>query len=164
MTSAILSSIYSDDLVTATDLNRQPGRILDKALDNPVTITRNDQFFALLRREEVTSLAKATQHSKIVIEILSTAYRLLLGREVGCEHSFYWLKVFDQGELQEFIDEIQKTYYSATLCARRWDELDATIHEWHESALAIASPEVAIAFSDKFDEVPLTQPITENVT
>jgi len=27
-----------------------------------------------------------------------------------------------------------------------WDLIDATIHEWHESAIAIISPELAAAF------------------
>ncbi|MCE2720285.1 MAG: hypothetical protein LW708_15980 [Anabaena sp. 49628_E55] len=53
---AIFSNAYSDELVTATELNRQPGKVLDKAYEHPITITRNDQSFALLRREDVAYL------------------------------------------------------------------------------------------------------------
>ncbi|MDB9383789.1 hypothetical protein PN465_16425 [Nodularia spumigena CS-584] len=35
---------------------------------------------------------------------------------------------------------------------------DAIIHEWRESAIAIASPDLAAAFNDQTDEIPLTQP------
>ncbi|MEH1859509.1 MAG: hypothetical protein V7L21_16255 [Nostoc sp.] len=63
-------NIYSDELITATELNRQPGRVLDKALERPITITRNDQSFALLRREEVTFLVQAATQSKAVFEVL----------------------------------------------------------------------------------------------
>lgn len=41
---------------------------------------------------------------------------------------------------------------------------EALIHEWHEIALAIDSPELDLAFSDKLDEVPLTQPTALGVT
>ncbi|MEH1820488.1 MAG: hypothetical protein V7L31_15655 [Nostoc sp.] len=34
----------------------------------------------------------------------------------------------------------------------------AIIHEWHESAVAIASPELAAAFSAETNEVALTKP------
>jgi len=63
-------NIYSDELITATELNRQSGRVLDKALEPPVTITRNDQSFALLRREEVTFLVKAATQSKAVFGVI----------------------------------------------------------------------------------------------
>ncbi len=36
--------------------------------------------------------------------------------------------------------------------------IEAIIHEWLESAIAIASPELAAAFSAETDEVPLTVP------
>ncbi|MEA5583712.1 hypothetical protein VB620_20510 [Nodularia harveyana UHCC-0300] len=36
--------------------------------------------------------------------------------------------------------------------------IDAIIHEWHESAIAISSPELAAAFNGQADEIPLTQP------
>ncbi len=162
MTSDIWSNVYSDELVTATELNRQPGRILDKALDHPVTITRNDQSFALLRREKVASLVKAARHGRDVFELLSVAFRLLLRQKIGTEHPYGWLRVFDQEDLQEFITEVSEAYRSGNFCEQAWDELDAIIHEWHESALAISSPEIAAAFSDEFDELPLTQPLTES--
>jgi hypothetical protein len=38
--------IYGDELITATELNQQPNRVLDLAMEHPVTITRNDQYFA----------------------------------------------------------------------------------------------------------------------
>ncbi|MCE2975885.1 MAG: hypothetical protein LW851_06180, partial [Pseudanabaena sp. CoA8_M7] len=77
-----MNSIYSDELVTATELNRQPGRILDKALEHPITITRNDQSFALLRREDVALFVKTAQHSREIVELLNTAFRLLLNQKI----------------------------------------------------------------------------------
>ena len=147
-----MHSIYSDELITATELNRQPGRVLDKALEHPVTITRNDQSFALLRRENVAAFVKAAQRSKEIVELLSTAFRLLLKQKISTEHPYGWLLVFDSDELNEFIDEVTQAYHLVDLDEKAWNELDAIIYEWHESALAISNPELRAAFSQISDE------------
>ena len=142
-----MNSIYSDELVTATELNRQPGRILDKALEHPITITRNDQSFALLRREDVALFVKTAQHSREIVELLNTAFRLLLKQTIGNEHPYGWLAVFDTDELNEFINELMSAYRVSDRQEQAWNELEAIIHEWYESALAISNPELEAAFS-----------------
>lgn len=156
-------TVYSDELISATDLNRQPGRVLDRALEHPVTITRNDQAFALLRREEMANLVKEAAQTKVVLEVINVAYRLRGGKEIGSEHPYGWLKAFDTEELNELVTEIVDTLRRCSDTGD-WDMLDAVIHEWHESALAIESSELAVAFSDQLNEVPLTQPTVESVT
>ncbi|MBO3464202.1 hypothetical protein G7B40_038275 [Aetokthonos hydrillicola Thurmond2011] len=140
-------NIYSDELITATELNRQPGRVLDKALERPVTITRNDQSFALLRREEVTSLVKSATQSKAVFEALTVAFSLLLGKEIGFEHPYGWLSLFDKDELQEFIKELTEAFRLIDSSTTAWEMIDALIHEWQESSIVIASPELRAAFN-----------------
>ncbi|MBD2195216.1 MULTISPECIES: hypothetical protein [Calothrix] len=147
-----MDSIYSDELITATELNRQPGRVLDKALQHPVTITRNDQSFALLRRENVAAFVKAAQRSKEIVELLSTAFRLLLKQKIVPEHPYSWLLVFDADELNELIDEVTQAYRLVDLDEQAWNELESLIHEWHESALAISNPELRAAFTENSDE------------
>jgi hypothetical protein len=43
-----------------------------------------------------------------------------------------------------------------------WDLIDAIIHEWHESAIAITSPDLAEAFNDEAEEISLTSPINKS--
>jgi hypothetical protein len=160
MSLAIFSNAYSDELITATELNRQPGRILDKACERPVTITRNDQSFALMRREDAAYLVKGITQSKAVIEMLSVAFSLRLGKEIGSEHPYGWLRVFDVDDLQDLIKEVTEAFCLTDISNNAWDLIDAIIHEWHESAIAISSPELAAAFSAETDEVPLTKPST----
>lgn len=155
-------TVYSDELISATELNRQPGRILDRALEHPVTITRNDQSFALLRREEMANLVKASAQTGVVVEMINVAYRLCQGDKIGSEHPYGWLKVFDTEELNGLVLEIFDAFRRCSDTGG-WEMLDAVIHEWHESALAIESPELAVAFNEELDEVPLTQPNVESV-
>ena len=142
-----MSPIFSDELITATELNRQPGRILDKALEHPITITRNDQSFALLRRENMALFVNAAQQSRATLELINAAFRLLLNPKTEIEYSYNWLRVFDTEELNELIDEVMATYHSVDLLKKDWQDLDILIHEWYESALAISNPELETAFN-----------------
>lgn len=157
------ASIYSDELITATELNRQPGRVLDRAKEHPVTITRNDEYFALLPREDMAFWVEATKLSKAVFELILVAYRLRLGEQIESGHPYQWLKVFDSDELTELIAEVESAFRFVGLEAGAIAKVDAIIYEWRESAIAINSPELAAAFSDEAREVLLSQP-SENTT
>jgi len=157
------AGIYGDELISATELNRHPGQVLDRALEHPVTITRNEHAFALLRREEMADLVKAAAQTRVVVEVINVAYLLSQGKETGSDYPYGWLKVFDTEELNELVTETINAFRLGS-DTRDWGMLDAVIHEWHESAIAINSPELEKAFSDELDEVPLTKPTTQSVT
>jgi hypothetical protein len=93
--------------------------------------------------------------------MINIAYRLRLGEPINSDHAYGWLKVFDNEELSELIAEVESAFKIGSK-AGVWDALEAVIHKWHESAIAIQSSELAEAFSDKDDEVPLTQPTPKN--
>ncbi len=138
--------IYGDCLVTSSELNRRSGQILDTALKTPVTITRNNDSFALLRRELMTNMAKGIEQMSNVTQLVNVVYRLTNGQEIESHNEFKWVEEFDSEERAELVNEV----YSALELAKStddWDEVAAVIHEWRESALAIASDELSEAFS-----------------
>ena len=107
----------------------------------------------LQRRDRETSAVKDEETGK---ELIGIAEKLRLGEEIGSDHPFGWLRVFDSEELAELIAETKEAISEADV-----DELDAVIYEWRESAIAIESPELAEAFSDNIEEeVLLTNPST----
>ena len=158
------TNIYGDEIVSATELNRQPERILDIALEHPVTINHNERYFALLPREQMAFWVKATTLSKTVFELINIAYRLRLGEQIEANHPYEWLKGFDAEELSQLITEVETEFRQIGLETVAIDRLDAVIHEWYESALANSSPELAMAFNDEVDEVLLTQPAAFKTT
>ncbi|MFB2875678.1 hypothetical protein [Floridanema aerugineum] len=149
------ASVYGDELITATELNQQPGQVLDKAWERPVTITRNEQHFALLRRDRITYMVKAAKMSQVVIELIDVAYRSRLGEQISSEHPLEWVKAFDNDELRELIAEVENAYRLVGSDPQAWDNLEALIHEWQESAIAINSKELAAAFSDRLSVTKL---------
>lgn len=92
------------------------------------------------------------------ISALTAARSLLLGKEISFEHPYSWLSVFEEDDLQEFINELNEAFRLINSSNMAWDMIKALIHEWHESAIAYSSTELAAAFSGETDEVPLTLP------
>jgi hypothetical protein len=146
MTANMMSNaIYSDCIVTSSELNRRSGQILDTALTTPVTITRNNDSFALLRRELMANMAKGIEQTDKVSQLVNVAYRLSSGQEIETNHEFKWIEEFDSEERSELVNEV----YSALKLAKStndWDEVRDVIHEWRESALALTSEELGEAF------------------
>ncbi|BAY48019.1 hypothetical protein SAMD00079811_56380 [Scytonema sp. HK-05] len=100
--------------------------------------------------------------TRVVVEVINVAYQLSQGKEIGDNYEYGWMKAFDTSELNELVAEVTNAC-SVGYVSGDWNELDVVIHEWHESAIAINSPELEKAFSDSKDEVLLTPPTTESV-
>jgi hypothetical protein len=83
-----------------------------------------------------------------------------------------WLKAFDKKELEQFLTEligvIASNKSGSGLLGLFTDnpisQLNAIVHEWHESALAIDNPKLAQAFKESGPEVPLTEPPIQKET
>ena len=146
------SGLFSDQLITATELNRQPGNVLDIALEHPVTITRNHQSFALLRREDLRQVLRALEQTQQVLQLTYAANALRAGASESDE--FTWLRAFDNDDLTVMLSEVQIAYRQAET-EQSWDALAALIHEWQESALAYLNPALETALAAADEEVPL---------
>ena len=143
--SSMSTALYGDCLFSSSELNRRSGYVLDTALTKPVTITRNNDSFALLKRELMANMAKGLELMNNVSQLMNVAYRLEGGQEVESNNEFKWVEEFDSEERAELVNEV----YSALELAKStddWDEVAAVIHEWRESANAIASEELSEAF------------------
>ena len=155
------STIFEDEIFSATDLNRRAGHVLDKARNRPVTITRNDETFALLLRKDATRMVEAAANASRMVDILAAIMKY---RQVGAQipvGPYEWLNAFDMEEVMEFLTEAHLALHRAIGAEISWDDFEAVLYEWHESAVAIRSETHASAFSAPADEVPLTQPVFE---
>lgn len=148
--------IFDDEIVSATSLNRHPGQVLDCALRKPVTIMRNEQAFALLRRDQASQLVDSANHAATMTGLLSTLCDLVLNNTISPSDPFEWLSMFSTAELGEMLREVQVSFRRAFSGEMNWDEFDAIIHEWEESAWANRNPALIAAMEAEAEEVPLT--------
>lgn len=158
MISTLSRPQFSDEIIKATALNRTSGAILDKASCNPVTIIRNDECFALLNRNLFANLVvEATQAGK-VLDVLHAAFQALSGDSLTVDSHYGWLSAFDSDEIRDLVSEVFGAFRKAPLIENGWEELEAIIHEWHESAVAVLSDDLNDAFSNESNEVLLSPP------
>jgi len=89
-------------------------------------------------------------------EAVFAANLLMTGNTLNPEYQYSWLSIFDNDELLCFIQEINNVKPNEVSQYK----VAAIIHEWKATAIAVASPELATAFSDEYKsaELPLTPP------
>jgi len=150
-------AIFSDEVYTATELNRHAGTILDRARNRPVTISRNNEQFALLPREQAAKLVGTVNRIARAVGVLSEANAALAGGSVS--KPFKWLTAYDKDDLQKLVAEVLLEARRAASNDGDWDNVEALIHEWRESALVARSGVLDAAMQNEpADEVPLDHP------
>jgi hypothetical protein len=154
-------SLFQDEVFSSTDLNRRAGEVLDHATKHPVTISRNKEQFALLKREQAAGLIKVAQQFEPTLELIAGALSAVEGKELP--PSVAWMRAFDTDDLRKMMREIVVASIDALQETGDWDRVNAIIHEWHESALVVTSGVLDAAMKSPADESRLPDPrsITE---
>jgi len=157
-------AVFADDVFTSTDLNRRAAEVLNSARTRPVTISRNNEQFALLRRDQAAALMQAARAIGITAGLLRDAGRLLAGEPVDS-----WLRGFGPEDLRTFSDELlaATSAVAAKLTSGEradWEDVLAIIHEWHESALVAQSGTLEASLNESSDEIPLADPRLQSET
>ncbi|MBI3684055.1 MAG: type II toxin-antitoxin system prevent-host-death family antitoxin [Acidobacteria bacterium] len=150
--------LFNDELFTTTDLNRRTGEVLNRARKAPVTISRNGEQFALLKREQAAELVRTVLHLGPTLEFLEGAFCVVEREEPPV--SVAWLKAFHTDDIRQMVREILAASVSALRETGDWDAVDAIIHEWHESALVARSGVLDEALNAPLEEAPLPDPRT----
>jgi hypothetical protein len=149
-------NLFTDELFTTTDLNRRSGEVLNHARKAPVTISRNGEQFALLRREQAAELIKAVSQFGPTLDLIEGALSVV--EQKAPPSSLLWLQAFDAPDLRKMIREVLVASASALRDTGDWDSVNAIIHEWHESAVVARSGVYEEAMGEPADESPLPDP------
>lgn len=159
-----MTTVFQDEIFSATDLNRRPGHILDEARLRPVTIMRNDEAFALLLRKDAARMVEASTRAAEMVDLLTAIYRhRTAGERLSSDHAFEWLNAFGGDDLEGLAQELYSVFRKAVQGESSWDEFENTLHEWEESAWAARTPELRAALEqDASQEVPLSAPAMED--
>jgi hypothetical protein len=156
----VATPVFGDEIFTATDLNRRAGYVLDEAKHHPVTITRNEESFALFPRKDASRLVEAASHAGRMVDLVTaiSTYRQV-SNDIPAGHAFEWLNAFDMDDLKTLLAEVYGAFRAARAFEAEWDDFEAVLHEWHESAIAVRRETLAAAFAATMEEVPLTRPL-----
>ena len=149
-------SLFADEVFSSTDLNRRAGEVLDRARNGPVTISRNKEQFALLRREDAAELVKALGNFGPMLELLAAALGVVEGKEPPV--SFIWLKAFEIDDLRKMIWDVMVASTSALHETGDWESVNSIIHEWRESGIVAMSGVLDRAMKSPSNETSLPDP------
>jgi hypothetical protein len=148
--------LFGDEVFTAGDLNRRSSEVLNRASQNPVTISRNGERFALLRRDQAAELVRASNQFGPIVELVAAALSIVEKKEPPV--SLSWLKAFDIDNLRKMIREVLVACGSALRETGDWEAVDIIVHQWHESALVAMSGVLVEAMNSPAEESLLIDP------
>jgi hypothetical protein len=151
-------ALFADEVYSSTDLNRRASEVLDHAQKRPVTISRNKEQFALLRREHVAELIRTADQFGPILDLLGAALSKVEGKEPPAP--FTWLKAFETDDLRKMIREVIIASDAALRETGDWEPVTAIIHEWNESGLVAKSGILEKVMTSPADESPLPDPRT----
>lgn len=151
--------IFTDHLVSATELNRRGGAVLDMALRGPVTITRKDEHFALLRRDIVAHMSAVSDQVILFTDVMQAIHTARATDAMPDNHPYRWLNAFEVEDLQDMEDELLASL-AKVVSEIDLEAVETSVYEWHASAVAISSGVLDDAFDpdSASDPVPLTSP------
>jgi prevent-host-death family protein len=149
-------NLFTDELFTSTDLNRRAGEVLNQARKAPVTISRNGEQFALLKREQAAELVKSVAQFGQTLELIEGVLSVV--EQKAPPSSLLWLKAFDAPDLRKMLREVLVASASALRETGDWDSVNAIVHEWHESASVAMTGVYEEAMASPADETPLPDP------
>jgi hypothetical protein len=149
--------VFGDEVFSSTDLNRRSGEVLNHAREHPITISRNNEQFALLRREMAAKLVRTVNSISSALEVLSQARVAIAGGSVS--PAFAWLTIFEKGDLERLSAEVLEASREAANGSSDWVAVGALIHEWRESAAVAQSGVLEHAmYGETSQECPLSSP------
>lgn len=154
----MLQEVFQDEVIRATDLNRSSGEVLNKAAKAPLTIIRNDEVYALMRRDVAGRWRKEAGYALQIVEIISRA----VARTENRGSEFQWIDPFDDEDRLRMTREITEAYLKAVRDGT-WDNLETIIHEWSESGWAALDPDIRAGYDEAVNAMRKQQDSSINV-
>ncbi len=142
--------VFQDEVIRATEMNRGSGEVLNKAAITPVTIVRNDETFALMRRDVAAHWRKEASYAVHLTEVIWNA----LGHSGNMVPECQWISAFDEEDRHLMASELMAGYRKAVRDGS-WEDFEAIMHEWSESGWAILNPEVQASFDVPSESISL---------
>ncbi len=151
-------NVFSDEVFSSTELARRTSDVLNTAKDRPVTISRNRDQFAILRRETVSELLSKLSIMQDFVDVLAEVQRVQDGKSPS--ETFAWLTAFESDDLQKLASEVVECARQASIGRAEWGHVTATIHEWKESAEVALSGVLDQAIRSRQELITLPDPET----
>ena len=136
------STVFSDFIVNATDLRKNQKHWLEKAYDNPITITYGRKKLAIMSREQVGKLYTEKYYAELVLKACQE-----FTKEQKSD-TFPWMEYLSDDEKIQFHSEILNCAMKSIITGD-WTQLEYLIQDWEATAETERNPEIVKMLQDK---------------
>ena len=140
----MISTVFSDNIVKATDLRTNQKEWLERAYHSPVTVNYGQRQLALMNREQVGKLYIANHYLELVTRACDEFMK-----ESGTS-TFPWVEYLSGNERQGFHRALM-TRALKCVATGDWKQVESLIEDWKAAAIAKSSPSLVEALTAEED-------------
>jgi|GEM_PF-1158230 len=140
----MVSTVFSDFIVNATDLRNNQKQWLERAYSRPITVSYGRRQLAIMNREQVGKLYTAKYYSELVLKACQEFM------EKNKSDTFPWVEFLSDDERMQFYNELLKRTMRSFITGN-WSQLENLIQDWKATAEVESNPELAKALTAEED-------------
>jgi len=138
----MVTMVFSDKIVNATQLRNSQKKWFDTALSEPVTVTYGTDNLAIYNREKFRNLYRKIYFTELALKICN---EMIKGEKSTI---IPWMEYLDAEDKKQFHEDLLSGILKAT-AIDNWDEVEVLLDDWKATADAVHSPEIMRALKTK---------------
>jgi hypothetical protein len=132
------ATLFSDEIISSTDLKNNQKKWFERALKSPVSITScKGKSFVLMNREQIQDTYAAKEYAEkiilFLIEVKSNKSAPGFASVV-----FPWAKYLNTAERSEFLDDLMSTF-KIVIATGDWPRIGDVVESWEATAEALTN-------------------------
>jgi len=137
----MVSTVFSDFIVSATDLRKNQRHWLETASQNPISINYGQKQLAIINRDIICNLYKEISYLEKAIK---AHQEYLYGRN----ETFPWLEYLSDEEKRQFHEELLNDVMKS-IATHDWELVEELLQDWKATVEVKKNPEVVKALKDE---------------
>ena len=138
----MVSTVFSDEIVNASELRAKQSHWLTMASRRPVTVTYGSRKLTIVNREKMRNLFIQAHYLELFVKHCND---IIKGTK---SDAFPWIKHLDDEEKKQFHEEFVDSIRMAII-TEDWDGLETLLEDWRATAEAESDKETMKALGAK---------------
>jgi len=138
----MVTTVFSDEIVNATELRAKQSHWLTMAAKRPVTVTYGARKLTILNREKIRNLFIQAHYLEL---FTSYCNEILKGRK---STKFPWIEYLDSEGKKQFHEEFVNSLMAA-IVTDEWDGVETLLEDWEATAETESDEEAMKALRTK---------------
>lgn len=140
----MVSTVFSDFIVNATDLRNNQKQWLERAYVKPITVNYGRRQLAIINREQVGRLYAAQYYSELVLKACEEF------KEDSRSTIFPWAEYLSYEGKAQFHSELLRRTIQCIITGD-WNQVEYVIEDWKATAEVERNPKLVKALKSKED-------------